>query len=224
MSYDLFVNNRKELTQRIAWDATTNPDGISLLLSHFDGSVTNVRTMDLDVLVTVLDTVGWERAWLHQRFATQGAVTVQNTHGFCTAGVWYMHNGTIRNREAAGLPVDSMVLGRWIQRGTLYENLATEDFSNVFLVSPDTNVYTVVRSSGGTLFTDGNGNYSTREAGPINQEVTKGVYSYWIDEELAPDEDETETEPTVQTLDAPTEDKYHLADGTPVYTFPWNRE
>lgn len=221
VSYDFFANNRQALMQRIAWDAASNSDGGSLLLSHYDGSCSNLRTMDLDTLVTVLDTVGWERMWLHQRNATQGEAALHNTHGFCTAGVWYMHNGVIRSPEARSLPVDSMVIGRWLQRGNHYTKLAQEPFANVFFIAPDQNVYTVVRSSGGALHTDGLGNYSTIPVAEITQAVPTGVETYWIDEADAPEADVEQ--PTLPPELDDADDKYTLDDGTPVCTYPWAR-
>lgn len=177
---NIYKNNEAAVIQRIKDDAWTNADGVSLLLLHANGEVSNFRAMSVAHAQTLLDALEWTRFWLHQRAATTRNVATEFTHGFCQDGVWYMHNGVIRGAEADRLPVDSMVIGRWLSRNQHYERLAKESFANVFFVAPEQNVYTVWRSTGGSLFTDGQGNYSTRVCGPISIPATLGGESFYL--------------------------------------------
>jgi hypothetical protein len=132
----------------------------------------------------VLDTlygVDFERVWLHQRFATQGEVSLASCHGWSYRGQIVMHNGVLRDPAAQRLPVDSMAIGRWLLNGTADAKLAAEGFANVFVVDTEAWQYTVYRSPGGSLYTDGNGNYSTEAIpGLINLPVLPGAEVHWV--------------------------------------------
>jgi hypothetical protein len=198
---DTYRNHGEALRGVMQTDSLRNDDGVALLLLHADGQVTSLRAMDLDHAVECLESLPWVRFWLHQRAATTTSVDTEFTHGYCTGGVWYMHNGVIRGPEVARLPVDSMVIGRWINQGTVYKRLAKEPFSNVFLVAPKQNVYTVWRSPGGTLHTDGQGNYSTHAVGPITQPVATGQTNYWLrDPDVLAEERKAEAEARAAVL------------------------
>lgn len=165
--------------QRVMDDVRTNSDGVSVLLARDDGMYSNLRTMDVDVAIAVLAVTDWERCWVHTRFGTGGAAVLEHTHGFCAGGVWYMHNGCLRQAPAPSLPVDSMAIGKWLQDGTVYDKLANEHFANVFLVAPHSGRWTVVRQRSGSLYTDGLGNYATVATGDVSQPVpTESKFSY----------------------------------------------
>lgn len=167
--------------RRIIQDSNVNSDGAALLLGHADGTYSSVRSFSMDVMLGVLaGTDDWERMWLHQRWATQGAPSLENTHAFCSKGVWYMHNGSLSQAPARQMPVDTMAIGKWIQDNVVYSRLASENYANVFLIAPHSGTYTVVRGgTGGTLFTDGQGNFSTNEVGPIKLPVQDKTKSNW---------------------------------------------
>lgn len=161
---------------RILTDAASNPHGVAALLAKADGDYTSIRTQDPDVLVGALVTSKWDRVWVHSRYGTGGANSLENTHGFCAGGVWYMHNGFIRQAPASSMPVDSMAIGKWISEGTVYDKLFRESYANVFLVAPHSGVYTVVRGGpSGQLHTDGQGNFSTVACGDVSQPVPAGT-------------------------------------------------
>ena len=156
--------------ERQIWeDSARNDDGWALLLVDRIGLSTSLRTMDLDLVLGMLRTnTRWERFFLHARMATQGRAVVENTHGWCVRGVWWMHNGVLSNHEARAHAVDSMLIGEWLKRGGVdhaLTNLMTESFANVLLFDSRDGYYYVSRSSAGTLYTDGHGNYSTH---PVN--------------------------------------------------------
>lgn len=177
---DVYKNHVADINIQIRADSYANGDGVSLLLVDNDGQVSNYRAMTADHLIVLLDVLPWTRFFLHQRAATTANVGTEFAHGFCSGGVWYMHNGIIRRPEASRLPVDSMIIGRWLSRGTQYTNLAVETFANVFLVAPKSNVFTVHRSSGGSLFTDKQGNFSTKRCAPCVHEVDVGNFSFYL--------------------------------------------
>jgi hypothetical protein len=167
-------------SRRVLADAASNPHGLAALLATPDGEYTSIRTQDSALLVATLSAAKWDRVWVHARYGTGGANSLENTHGFCAGGVWYMHNGFIRQAPASSMPVDSMAIGKWISEGTVYDKLFRESYANVFLVSPRQGVYTVVRGGpGGQLHTDGHGNYSTVPCGDVSQPVAAGTKLNW---------------------------------------------
>jgi hypothetical protein len=67
-----------------------------------------------------------------------------------------------------------MAINHWIEQFGLdhaLDYLIDEPFANVFLVDLKKQTYIVHRSSGGSLYTDGNGNYSTNPFEAIMQPV-----------------------------------------------------
>lgn len=163
-------------THRIIRDSESNPHGVAALLARANGEYTSLRTQDVDTLVSVLTGSAWTRVWVHSRWGTGGGNTLENTHGFCSGGVWYMHNGFIRQAPASSMPVDSMAIGKWISEGTVYDKLFQESYANVFLVAPHSGVWTAVRAGpGGQLHTDGHGNFSTVATADVSQPVLPGT-------------------------------------------------
>ncbi len=164
-----------KMENRIRKDAIENPDGFALLLMTSDGAHSIFRTFDIDAVVMLLNTVTWSRMFLHCRYATQGAVTLDNSHGWSNQGVFYMHNGRLAAPEARLFPVDSQAIGDWLESGidTALKDLWAEPYANVFLINTVENYYVVNRSLGGQLYTDGRGNYSTNRVGNIRKPVRR---------------------------------------------------
>lgn len=165
--------------KRIREDASANPHGMSLLLIKEDGSASQLRTFDVQLVLTVLRNSDWARFFLHSRWSTQGEVNLQNTHGWEEDGVFYMHNGCLSHPDAGRHAVDSQLIGEWLRAGDRRHALASlegEGFANVLLVTPEIGEYIVSRSVGGSLHTDGEGNFSTSDDAELGlvQDVTPG--------------------------------------------------
>lgn len=180
---------------QILADARGNDDGYALLMVDANGVFTQLRTFDVTLVLALLSTTDWERMFLHARMATQGTKALANTHGWISKGVAYMHNGILRNVDAASFDVDSQLIGHWIDEGgaqRAVDMLVTEPYANVFLINTDGGAwYSVSRSEQGTLYTDGNGNFSSNPFGAIVQPVDPYTLQNF-DLPQADDDDETD--------------------------------
>jgi hypothetical protein len=167
---------------RIRRDADSNPDGLSLLLIPESGEVTHLRTLRVDEVLLALRNFKWERFILHSRWATQGTVNLRNTHGWDAGqGVYYFHNGCLAHPDAGNHDVDSQLIGEWLEAGGVEHALGMlgdEGFANVILADVEGREMWVSRSAGGSLHTDGRGNYATASDADlgITQDVEPGVY------------------------------------------------
>lgn len=181
-----------KVEKRIRIDADRNSDGFSLVLISRMGCRINLRTLDIEPVLTLLRSTDWTRMFLHSRAATQGEVRVENTHGWDSQGVIYMHNGRIEAREANLYPVDSQAIGEWLESGVddALEFLRRQNYANVFLIDNNNHLYYVNSSRYGMLYTDNRGNYSTNRVGKIRnmcrvEQRTHALYG-WLDETTAP--------------------------------------
>lgn len=169
-----FSKSKDEFVDLVYQDYASNPDGSALLLYSEIFGFTSLRTMDIESIINVLALTQWDRFWLHQRFATQGEASIDNVHGWSAKGIHFMHNGCLYSKRAKFLPVDSMLIGHWLKdggaNGALFK-LEREYFANVFLIDTKELEYYVSRSFGGSLFTDGSGNYSTHKVSAIDVPV-----------------------------------------------------
>jgi predicted glutamine amidotransferase len=160
----------QDVVGRILDDAVRNDDGWALLLADEMGAYSLIRTKEIAQVLAALRSPRWQRMFLHARMATQGAPTVPNIHGWVVDDVCVMHNGCLRAAEAQLCAVDSQAIGVWIRRQGIDYALARlkdELFANVFLIDLEANMYIVHRSTIGSLYTDGQGNYSTYPVGNI---------------------------------------------------------
>jgi hypothetical protein len=175
-----FDLNPEVYLKQVLADQRHNDDGTGLLLynpAETAGSQFSlVRTFDIAHVFTILKYGQWERFWLHNRWATQGAVSIENTHMWSVRGVFWCHNGMLQSAPASKTPVDSMAIGHWLRdhgvQGTIDHIIKRESYANVFLIDTRNSTYYAVRCSGGSLNTDGYGNYSTSRVG----ELTNGVW------------------------------------------------
>jgi hypothetical protein len=160
---------------RIIDDMKWNRDGFSLLLTdQFGDVVTSLRTMDGDAIVGMLSSVRFARAFLHCRMATQGSTSLDNVHGWSLNGVYVQHNGILSDVRAKQLPVDSMLILLKIKELGINKTLVwlkSQSYANVFVIDSTTSTYYMSRTTVGSLFTDGQGNYSTNAIGGISQPV-----------------------------------------------------
>lgn len=172
---------KSEIISQIRQDAVTNDDGISMVFldGHNDRSNTIYRTMDAENLIAVLDMLMSEatkhaRLFIHLRAATTLSVGVGYTHAFDDMnGTVYMHNGVISNPK--GYSVDSFQMASWKNTegaGLLNQLISRkETFANVFRIDMDKYKWSVTRMDGAFLYTDNEGNYSSRSFGPLTTVV-----------------------------------------------------
>lgn len=176
------------LERRILEDAKGNGHGFALLLTDEKGALLSLRSMDIEPILALIRSVPWERLFLHSRWATQGQISLTNTHGWQSDSVFYFHNGCLTSKDAYNWPVDSQAIGQWVSEGGVagaLEKLKSEAFANVFLVDADKGYYSVSRGTGGSLYTDGNGNYSTNPFDAIKKKVeNKSDACYFFSEYL----------------------------------------
>jgi len=160
-----------ELVEQIREDALYNSDGFGLVLVNAGELSTVVRSMDIETIIDTLACSPWERMFLHCRMATNGSVSLVNTHGWDFGGTFIMHNGILRGADADRFAVDSMAIGQWVCDGGInlaLTNLRAQPFANVLMVVEDSLAYTVSRSLAGSLYTDWKGNFSTNEMGELS--------------------------------------------------------
>lgn len=167
----------ERLEKYLSKESFSNDDGMSLLVQDKKGKMTALRTFNLDLIMAVLKGMEWSRMWMHMRAATQGEVNIRNTHGWMTTdGTAIMHNGILWDKDAYKFNVDSELIVDWVEQLGIdfaLEMLKEESYANVFLIK-NLGDYYVSRTKSGTLFTDGNGNFSTNQVGQINKPVKPG--------------------------------------------------
>ena len=171
ISTEFYREHADAVTARITEDARNNRDGWALMAYGGAGGPFLLRTMSIgDVLALVpwLFDTGHERIWLHARYATTGYKGLNGTHAFA-AGDWnVMHNGSLTARASHAYRVDSELIGVLIdemgEEAASAHLLRTERFLNCLIINNQSGAYRVLRSAHGSLYTDGQGNYST---GPL---------------------------------------------------------
>lgn len=184
LTREMYDSAPEVVDTRIGMDFYSNPDGAAVLLVDRAGNHSLIRTMDVMLVIGALHALPWARAFVHCRLATQGSTSIGNTHGWTSRdGVVYMHNGILQAPAAATLPVDSMLIGQWLDEGGLplaVANLANESFANTFLIDVPMGLYAVVRTSVGSLFTDGNNNFSSHRIAElgVTEPVPAGQINY----------------------------------------------
>jgi len=203
----------RALEQHIRHDAMYNPHGFACLMLGKDGADTIIRSMSIDTILLVLRNSEWNRMFLHSRYATQGVVRLDTTHGWAEEGVFYFHNGCLSSADADMYEVDSQAIGLWLQRGgteRALEGLKTEAFANVFMVDVVSGMYVVSRSPYGSLYTDKEGNFATVPCGEINIAVVPGTVEHWRYADQIPEisaEIETELEQDIYDEIQPATDE-----------------
>ncbi len=142
-----------------------NNHGCSALFINADGEHTLMRGMDFDAIsgfMAVYDE--WETVVIHQRYTTQGKANINNTHLWQVGDFFYCHNGVMRARESNQYPVDSQLIGNFLEDGNVWDAIAycqSEDYANVFIINLEMKSIWISRSISHTLYTDGRGQYST---------------------------------------------------------------
>lgn len=183
---DFYTNNKALFDHRTKMDASINRDGFAItMLGSTDKEVVTVQMMNYETAMAFIDNnKTWKRLFLHTRAATTKTVNVFGCHNFKTVGNgkssadehWIIqHNGYISGKESAKYLVDSMYLGDMVNEmgidKTIQTVIKTQSYSNIFFINPSTGEYRVARCYVNSLYTDGNGNYSTKIMGSIRQPV-----------------------------------------------------
>lgn len=180
VSREFYLANRESVIKRVKSDFRGNNHGTSLLMIGADGDDSLLlRTMGVADALTLLDLKFLsgvaDRAWIHLRFATTGYQGLNGCHGFAANDYTVFHNGILSRPESATFNVDSELIAADVVQGgkdhAIAALQASEQYANVFLVNNKTGTYTVVRQSTGSLYTDGQGNYSSNPVGTICQTV-----------------------------------------------------
>lgn len=184
VSQDFYLVNKQAITRRILKDAKDNGDGWSLicvdpLSLNLD---VHLQTLSVSLILAAIDTfMGscsmYGRIFLHSRYATTQFTGIAYNHGFTNHdGTMIQHNGVIENYRKLGVDSFNLIDYRTDHAVELRDDLQTamEFWANVFLIRPNKNSYGVVRMSGGTLYTDREGNYSTHQVEDIMFPVESG--------------------------------------------------
>lgn len=180
ISAEFFANNRAQVLERIRQDARFNGDGWSLLCIDVQDTSRNValQSMNLRMVLRTLDLFADtcspdSRIFLHARAATTRYTGIAYCHGFTDLrGRIFMHNGIIQNPEQLAIDSYSLIDLPLSDTGML-EALKSrgDNYANVFVIDTDTDTYTIIRLATGSLYTDGNGNYSTHPLATIAKPV-----------------------------------------------------
>lgn len=168
--------NKQSVIERIISDSMSNSDGFAMLMIQLDGTPLFIQSMNTDPIIGLIEIMDYKRIFIHTRYATQGIAALHNTHGWNHNGTYVFHNGSIRSKISERFSVDSEAIRYWLEFYGIDETidkLHDEPFANVFLVNTVDGNYIVHRSMTGSLFTDGNGNYSTHAFDAITTPVAE---------------------------------------------------
>jgi hypothetical protein len=176
----IYQDDRKAIRDQIKEDAMSNGHGWSLLGIDPRVPDNNVQlnVMTLKPVLAMIDAFFASasddaRVFLHARYATTEHVGIAYCHGFPDySGRIIMHNGIISNKD--GYHIDSYRLAAIPDeideiRGFLDRH--NDQYVNAFVIEPNIGLYTVIRRSIGSLYTDGCGNYSTNPVSAMRTKV-----------------------------------------------------
>lgn len=180
---DTFLADKREFVARILSDVQFNYDGLSLIAVDPLSPMSNlaINCMAVGHILNALDVFfasssEYARIWLHTRAATTDYVGIPFNHGFTDSrGTMIQHNGIVHNYRNLHVDSFNLVDYRTDTAHNMRDDLETamEQFANVFLIRPETGTYGVVRVWGGSLMTDGQGNYSTYGVADIRLPVAR---------------------------------------------------
>lgn len=180
-------DNKKQFVAQILSDWKSNPDGFSCLYRN-DEDWSLFKSTSYEQTELFLYLVNADQYFAHLRMGTTRYYGITRCHGLM-GGDWVIfHNGVI---EHPG-DLDSKGIALLFEKfsvDTAIAAVSSERFANVIAVNPDTGEVLVFRSITGTLYTDGNGSYSTKLIpGVITSPVMVGVYNHDIAYSADPDE------------------------------------
>ncbi len=176
---DTFEANKTEYLSRIAADELGNPHGIAIMMYSYKHGMIKLEANAFQAGLLSCD---WDRVWLHCRYGTTETDGIYGCHNFASGDGWYIqHNGMVRCGD--GLPVDSMAIAQLVKLLGPQDALKSlertgETYANTFIVN-EYGEYYVGRLTSGTLFTDGKGNYSSKQVATIVSPVaTNSIAEY----------------------------------------------
>ena len=155
----------KDVEWHLDLAADTNEHGSAALFINRDGEHSIIRSMNWKFISDfMLINDDWDTAIIHQRYTTQGETNLTNTHLWQVDNMFYCHNGILESKDAAHFEVDSMLIGHHLKVGGIWEAIAfcqSEEYANTIIVDLESKFFWVSRSQDNSLYTDGNGQYST---------------------------------------------------------------
>lgn len=189
-----YLSNETVIRNLINQNHRGNFHGWSLYLSSSIPSECRLFSgMDCpdDFTLDNLPELEWDRLFLHQRYATSSNINIANNHHFSGGNYIIMHNGVLSlPQNHTHYSVDSKYLADKMERmygknplkiQYFLENLAKKEYANIMMIETQEQTegsYIIVRSARGSLFTDGNGNYSTAPSVLFPMPATVGVYHH----------------------------------------------
>jgi len=164
---DTFIDNTAEVTAHLLDGAIGNSHGSAALFINRDGEHSLLRTMSFQIILDLMTlNDDWDQVIIHQRFTTQGEATLANTHMWQVGDFFYIHNGILMDDETSNHAVDSQLIGEYLQNGQVWDAIAycqSEHYANVLIINPTEDTMWMTRSETNSLFTDGDGQFSTRK-------------------------------------------------------------
>jgi len=161
-----FLNNPSEYEDHLNDGARINDHGSAALFIDDKGNHSLIRAMKFDTIIDMMYMNDlWETVVIHQRYSTHGEANLSNTHLWQVGNYFYCHNGVLRDPDANKFDVDSQLIGFHLETNP-YEAIAycqSEDYANTIIVGLEEKKIWVTRSKTNTLYTDGNGQFSTRK-------------------------------------------------------------
>lgn len=177
-----FAASEAAFIARIRADARHNSDGFALMTVGASQDKTQlIRSMDVESVIDILKMKNFQRFWFHARMATGLYKGIDGCHGFISSHdnkEWFVfHNGVFRHTQSSKFRVDSMWLASLVNQygpdGALGIIRNNEGYANVFLVSPAAERWYTLRQTGGTLYQDGEGTYSTNKIEEVAEQSVK---------------------------------------------------
>lgn len=160
--------------------AMINDHGSSAVFIDENGEHSIIRAMDFDIILDMMViNTKWQTVVIHHRYTTQGASTLANTHMWQVGSFLYCHNGVLSHPDTINYEVDSQIIGAFLEEGNVWDAISycqSEEYANVIIINLDDHKLWVTRSKDNTLYTDGNGQFSTSLLfGEIDELVPKNT-------------------------------------------------
>jgi hypothetical protein len=167
-----FELSTKAYTSHLESGARINDHGSAALFIDEKGNHSLLRAMKFEDIINMMHiSNNWDQVIIHQRYTTQGAANLTNTHLWQSGKFLYCHNGVLQDEACSEFEVDSQLIGWYLEGGNVWDAIAycqSEEYANVFIIDLEEKKLYVTRSKTNTLFTDGEGQFSTRK---LNNEI-----------------------------------------------------
>ncbi len=195
ISNELFASDPETYINQLLSDFKRNEHGCSLVLLGTDQLA--MQSKNIYAIIDLLHSCDWDRAFIHCRFSTSIQKGLGGCHAFYSASYtsvnkegWHiMHNGILGSEQSRKYRVDSQYIAEMVDHfgvKTAAAYTLTQGYANVFFIDTYSDSYIVTRSTAGTLFTDGLGNYSTNSVGTMINPVLDDTNAEYIKEKPTP--------------------------------------